>query len=57
MNPDALQAVLKDVHTGRLVETQELASTVRHIVENDAIDGTIIEVTGGLTFGPRQRAK
>jgi 3-oxoacyl-[acyl-carrier protein] reductase len=57
MNPDALQAVLKDVHTGRLVETQELASTVRHIVENDAIDGTVIEVTGGLTFGPRQRAK
>ncbi len=57
MNPDALDAVLKDVHVGRLVATEELASTVRHIIENDAIDGTTIEVTGGLTYGPRQRAK
>ncbi len=57
MNPDALGAVLKDVHIGRLVEPSELASTVRHIIENDAIDGTTIEVTGGVTFGARQRAK
>jgi 3-oxoacyl-[acyl-carrier protein] reductase len=57
MNPDALNAVLKDVHIGRLVEPKELAATARHIIENDAIDGTIIEVTGGLTYGPRMRVK
>lgn len=57
MNQEALAAILADVHVGRLVEPTELSSTVLHIIENDAIDGTIIEVTGGVTYGPRQRAK
>lgn len=57
MNQDALNAILKDVHVGRLVEPTEIAATFRHIVENDAIDGTTIEVTGGVTYGARQRAK
>ena len=57
MNEDALSAVLKDVHIGRLVESEEVAAVAKHIIENDSIDGTTIEVTGGLTFGPRSRAK
>jgi len=57
MNQDALNVILKDVHIGRLVEPEEIAATVRHIVENDAIDATTIEVTGGVTYGSRQRAK
>ncbi|MDS4030754.1 MAG: SDR family NAD(P)-dependent oxidoreductase [Candidatus Contendobacter sp.] len=57
MNQDALNVILKDVHIGRLVEPEEIAATVRHIVENDAIDATTIEVTGGVTYGARQRAK
>lgn len=57
MNQEALTAILKDVHIGRLVEPAEIAATFRHIVENDAIDATMIEVTGGVTYGPRQRAK
>lgn len=57
MNQEALNAILKDVHIGRLVEPEEIAATVRHIVENEAIDGTTIEVTGGVTYGSRQRAK
>lgn len=57
MNQDALNTILKDVHIGRLVEPSEIGATFRHIVENDAIDATIIEVTGGVTYGPRQRAK
>jgi|MGYP003382588554 3-oxoacyl-[acyl-carrier protein] reductase len=57
MNQEALASVLKDVHAGRLVEPAEISSTLRHIVENEGIDGTLIEVTGGVTYGPRQRAK
>ena len=57
MNQDALQAILKDVPLGRLISTEELTSTVRHIIETDAINGTTIEVTGGVTYGARQRAK
>jgi hypothetical protein len=28
-----------------------------HVVDNEALDGTTIEITGGVTFGPRQIAK
>jgi len=54
---DTLQGILKDVHMGRLVEPVELASTIRHVIENEAIDATTIEVTAGATFGAWQRAK
>ena len=57
MNETALEAVLKDVHVGHLVEPEELASTIKHVITNDSIDGTTIEVTGGLVYGPRARAK
>ncbi len=57
MNQDALKYILKDVHIGRLIEPSELTGTVKYIMENEAIDGTTIEVTGGLTFGPRARVK
>ena len=54
---DVLQGILKDVHLARLVEPAELASTIRHVIENEAIDGTTIEVTAGATHGAWQRAK
>ncbi len=57
MNPDALNFILKDVHIGRLIEPSELTDTIKHVMENEAIDGTTIEVTGGLTFGARSRIK
>jgi 3-oxoacyl-[acyl-carrier protein] reductase len=57
LSPEILDGILRDVHTGRLVEPEELASTIRHVIENEAIDGTTIEVTGGVTYGPWQRAK
>ena len=46
-----------NVHLRRLVEPEELASTIKHVVENDAIDATTIEVTAGATYGPWQRAR
>ncbi|MCB2263903.1 MAG: SDR family NAD(P)-dependent oxidoreductase [Candidatus Thiosymbion ectosymbiont of Robbea hypermnestra] len=57
MNETALEVILKDVHVGHLVEPEELAGTIKHVISNDSIDGTTIEVTGGLVYGPRARAK
>jgi len=57
LSPTILEGLLKDVPLGRLVEPEELASTIRHVIENEAINGTTIEVTGGLTYGPWQRAR
>lgn len=55
--PETLNPVLRDVPLGRLVEPEELASTIRHVIENEAIHGTTIEVTGGVGYGPWQRTK
>ena len=56
MNQEALAAILKDVHSGRLVEPEEIAASIVHCIENEAINATTIEVTGGLTYA-RSRAK
>ena len=57
MNQDALEAILRDVHIGRLIEPKEIAKLMLHVVDNEALDGTTIEITGGVTFGARQIAK
>jgi 3-oxoacyl-[acyl-carrier protein] reductase len=56
MNQEALAAILKDVHMNRLVEPEEIAACIMHCIENNAINATTIEVTGGLTYA-RSRAK
>jgi 3-oxoacyl-[acyl-carrier protein] reductase len=56
MNQEALAAILKDIHRGRLVEPEEIAACIVHCIENEAINATTIEVTGGLTYA-RSRAK
>ncbi len=50
MNQDALQAILADVHLGRLVEPEEIARRIGHAVENEAINATTLEITGGLCY-------
>ncbi len=50
MNQDALQAIIKDIHIGRLVEPMEIARMIAHCVENEAVNATTIEVTGGLCY-------
>ena len=57
MPQPALEGVLKDVPLGRLIEPDELAATLQLAIENEAINGTTIEVSGGASFGPWQRAK
>lgn len=48
MSQDILEKLVKDVHLGRLIEPDEIAELARHIVENEAINATTIEITGGL---------
>ncbi|CAM8650121.1 FabG Dehydrogenases with different specificities (related to short-chain alcohol dehydrogenases) [Burkholderiales bacterium] len=50
MNQDALESILKDVHLGRLVEPAEIASLIAHCAENEAINATTLEITGGLCY-------
>jgi 3-oxoacyl-[acyl-carrier protein] reductase len=57
MNQDALNEILKDVHIGRLIEPEEIARAIAMVVENEAFDGTCLEITGGVTYGARSIAK
>ena len=48
MNQTILEKLIKDVHLNRLIEPGEIAMLIEHIIENEAINGTTIEITGGL---------
>ncbi|UOD49413.1 SDR family NAD(P)-dependent oxidoreductase [Orrella daihaiensis] len=50
MNQDALQAILKDVHLGRLIKPTEIADMIAYCAQNEALNATTIEITGGLCF-------
>ncbi len=52
-----LEPVLKDVPLGRLVALDELSATLAFVIENEAVHGTTLEISGGATFGPWQRSK
>lgn len=51
MNQNALDKILSSVHVERLIEPEEIAQAIAMVVENDAIDATTIEVTGGVISG------
>jgi 3-oxoacyl-[acyl-carrier protein] reductase len=48
MNQEALAGILKGVHIGRLIEPDEIASAINYCIENEAMDATCLEITGGL---------
>jgi len=50
MNQDALKSILQDVHLGRLIAPEEIASMIGYAVENEALNATTIEITGGLCY-------
>lgn len=50
MNQEALKAILKDVHIDRLIEPQEIADMIGYCVQNEALNATTIEITGGLCY-------
>jgi 3-oxoacyl-[acyl-carrier protein] reductase len=48
MNQEALAGLLKGVHLGRLIEPSEIADSILFAVQNDSMNATCIEITGGL---------
>ncbi|MCG9730829.1 SDR family oxidoreductase [Shewanella sp. Isolate13] len=48
MKPEALERLEKMVPVGRLGQAQEIASTVRFIIENDYVNGRVFEIDGGI---------
>ncbi len=50
MNQDALEAILKDVHLGRLIKPAEIADMIAYCAQNEALNATTVEITGGLCF-------
>jgi 3-oxoacyl-[acyl-carrier protein] reductase len=42
------EVILPDVHIGRLIEPEEVAHLILHVCQNEAIDATTLEITGGL---------
>ena len=50
MNQNILDSLIKDIHLGRLVEPLEISSLIMHCAENEAINATTIEITGGICF-------
>jgi 3-oxoacyl-[acyl-carrier protein] reductase len=50
MNQDALKIILEDVHLGRLIDPKEIAGLIAHVAENEAINATTLEITGGLCY-------
>lgn len=48
INPEILQKIVADIPLGRLVNPEEIMHTIRFIIENDAVHGTTLEVSGGI---------
>jgi len=48
MNPEALARLEQMVPVGRLGKPIEIASTIKFIIENDYVNGRVIEVDGGI---------
>ncbi|QQX78914.1 SDR family oxidoreductase [Shewanella sp. KX20019] len=48
MKPEALERLQKMVPVGRLGQAEEIASTVRFIIENDYVNGRVFEIDGGI---------
>ena len=48
IKPEILQSIVNDIPIGRLIETEEIISTIKFIIENNAIHATTIEVAGGI---------
>lgn len=48
MKPEVLDSIVKDVSVGRLIKAEEIVNAIAFSIENDAMTGTTIEVSGGV---------
>lgn len=51
MDQKALDRIVSSTHIQRLIEPDEIAKLITTVVENDAIDGATMEITGGMISG------
>ena len=49
IKPEILESIIKEIPIARLVKTNEIVATVKFIIENDAVHGTTLEISGGIT--------
>ena len=48
IKPEILQSIVNEIPLGRLIQTDEIIQTIKFIVQNNAVHGTTIEVSGGI---------
>ena len=48
IRPEIMQGILNEIPLGRLIQTNEIIQTVKFIIQNNAVHGTTIEVSGGV---------
>ncbi len=48
IKPEILQGIIDEIPLGRLIQTDEIIQTVKFIVQNNAVHGATIEVSGGV---------
>jgi len=48
IKPEILQAIINEIPVGRLVKTDEIVSAIKFIIENEAVHGTTLEISGGI---------
>ncbi len=48
IKPEIMQAIVNEIPLGRLVQTGEIIATIKFIVENEAVHGTTLEISGGI---------
>lgn len=48
IQPDILEKIVSDIPLGRLVNPDEIIQTIQFIIENEAVHGTTLEVSGGI---------
>lgn len=53
MDQNALAKILNDVPIGRLIDPEEVASLVGELFRNEALNGDVYFIHGGLRLGSR----
>ncbi len=48
IKPEILEGIINEIPVGRLVKTDEIVATVKFIMENEAVHGTTLEISGGI---------
>jgi len=48
IKPEILQSIVREIPLGRLIQKDEIIQTIKFIVQNNAVHGTTIEVSGGI---------